>query len=79
MALHQWQGIARDMTANDVGGCTLAINTRFWIDGELQRRNPMQRTITQNTSNGMTGFFAPNGKLYIVSADSSGNIIVGGA
>lgn len=79
MAIRQWKGIARDMTANDADGCHYASNVRFWLDGELQRRNAAQRTITQNTSNGMTGFFAPNGNLYIVSADGSGNIIVGGA
>ena len=79
MALHQWQGLARDMTANDVGGSLFAANVRFWVEGELQRRRPVQRAITQNTGNGLTGFFAPNGKFYIVSADASGNLIVGGA
>jgi hypothetical protein len=79
MAIHDWQGLARNMTANDVGGALYASNVRFWVDGELQRRNPFQRAITQNANGGMQLFIGPNGIAYVVSADASGNIIVGSA
>ena len=79
MPVHPWEGVARNMTANAEGGSLFAGNVRFWIEGELQRRNPVQRAITQACGNGMQLFVAPNGKPYIVSADGAGNIIVGGA
>ena len=76
MALREWTGIERDVSSNDSGGAHYVQNSRFWIDGELQRRLPVQRAITQNAGNGMSMFIAPTGVAYIVTADLLGNLTV---
>lgn len=71
--MRTWKGITRDEAA-DSDGALMAINVRFYIDGECGRRLPLQRTATQAGPYGMATYGASNGGQYAVLVDSSGNV-----
>lgn len=71
--MRKWLGITRDQGA-DSDGAMMAINVRFYTEGECGRRLPLQRTLTQSGQYGMVTYGANDGKHYAVLVDASGNV-----
>jgi hypothetical protein len=71
--MRKWQGITRDQSA-DSDGAMMAINVRFYTEGECGRRLSLQRQVSQSGPYGMATYGAGNGGQYLVLVDASGNV-----
>ena len=81
MPMLTWGGVRRDQSADDdVGaGCFYAQNLRFYFEGEVDRRIPIQRQLMPITANGtqsFAGFVPVGGGQLLVVLDSAGTLSV---
>lgn len=73
-----WHGVQRNEGATG-DAAFMATNVRFYTEGELQRRNGMQRHQSPVTAYQMTGLvcFSPNtGTMSIIQVDGNGTVSV---
>ncbi len=73
-----WRGIELNEAANGAAAL-MAINTRFYVDGELQRRNGLVRTLSPTTAYTLTTIIAAmpiNGVPSIIQTDSNGTVSI---
>ncbi len=73
-----WRGIDLSEGANG-SSALMAINVRFYVDGELQRRNGMVRQLSPVTSYSLTTIACAmpiNGVHSIVQMDANGTLSI---
>ena len=76
--MHIWRGIELNEGANG-SAALMAINVRFYVDGELQRRNGMVRQLSPVTAYSLTTIACAmpiNGQRSLVQMDSNGTLSV---
>lgn len=66
-----WRGIANDITAISDGAQHVR-NLSFTIEGELRRRQTLDKVLSASGKLGMITYGAPNGTQYIVLITSTG-------
>lgn len=73
--MRQWEGLRYDETASGAGAL-LSQNTRFYVDGEVQRR-PGLSAVNAGTISQALGFVTygdPLGNQYIVIVNALGTL-----
>lgn len=68
----QWQGITRDQSY-DSGGAIYAQNTRFYLEGECQRRRGLVYQVTQSGTVSLN-YLHPQSGYWAVFATASGTL-----
>jgi hypothetical protein len=73
--MRSWEGIRRD-TAATGEGAQMAVNTRFYLEGELQRRLARQLVLINSSGLGIAPYGPPRGEQYVALATTAGWIQV---
>jgi len=73
--MKQWDGMHFDTAANN-GGATFIQNSRFYTDGEIQRRHALQLMNygSVNRTISLATFGDAKGQQYVMVFTSAGNI-----
>lgn len=72
--MKQWQGIERDAAAVDNGSCLQAVNPRFYIEGELQRRRGLTKVASGSAVRTIAAFWSPTAGRQMLVQTTAGTI-----
>ncbi len=71
--MKSWQGMERN--ADNTGdGCLFTQNSRFAVEGELQRRRGLVKVAAGTRSLAVAQFWSPYATMQTLVQDTSGNI-----
>lgn len=73
--MRRWEGMRRD-TAATAEGAYLAVNTRFYFEGEIKRRRCRQIELVKSASLGLAAFGPPKGGQYVALVTFQGSLEV---